>query len=147
MKTVSVQREDFDPAAVQASLERLSPGAITSFTGLVRDDGGIVAMTLEHYPAMTELALNALADAALARWPLSGVILIHRFGRLTLRERIVQVSCASQHRQASLEACAFLIDQLKTNAPFWKKEECEDGSSQWVEAKCADDDAAQRWNK
>jgi molybdopterin synthase catalytic subunit len=146
MKRISVQAEDFDPAAAQADLEALLPGAITSFTGLVRGDGGITSMTLEHYPGMTEAALNGLADEALARWPLDGVILIHRFGTLKLGERIVHVACASAHRAAALEACAFLIDQLKTNAPFWKRETRSDGTEAWVEAKGTDDAAAARWS-
>jgi molybdopterin synthase catalytic subunit len=145
MKHISVQAEDFDPATVQAELEALNCGAIASFTGLVRGDGGITAMTLEHYPGMTEAALAALADQALGRWPLDGLIIIHRHGTLKLGERIVQVSCASSHRAAALEACAFLIDQLKTNAPFWKRESKSDGSAQWVEAKGSDDAAAARW--
>jgi molybdopterin synthase catalytic subunit len=145
MKRVSVQTEDFDPALAQAALEALSPGAIASFTGLVRADGGVTSMTLEHYPGMTEASLNRLADQALARWPLDGLILIHRFGKLTLGERIVHVACASPHRAAALDACAFLIDQLKTNAPFWKLETKTDGSAHWVDAKSSDDAAAARW--
>ena len=145
MKRVSVQAEDFDPAAAQAELEALFPGAIASFTGLVRGDGGTTSMTLEHYPGMTEAALYALADQALARWPLDGLILIHRFGTLAVGARIVHVACASPHRAAALEACAFLIDQLKTNAPLWKLETKADGSAHWVEATLSDDTAAARW--
>jgi molybdopterin synthase catalytic subunit len=145
MKQVSVQSEDFDPAQAQAALEQLAPGAISTFTGLVRDDGGITSMTLEHHPQMTAKALDHLADQALARWPLSGVILIHRIGKLLPGDRIVHVACASSHRAAALESCAFLIDQLKTSAPFWKKEERADGSASWVDAKVTDDEAALRW--
>lgn len=145
MKLISVQREDFDPAEAQAALEALSPGAVASFTGLVRDDGGITAMTLEHYPGMTEAALGMLADEALARWPLSGVVVIHRFGTLHPGDRIVHVATASSHRAAALEACAFLIDRLKTDAPFWKREERGDGSAKWVEAKATDNAVADRW--
>ena len=145
MKRVSVQSEDFDPAAVQAELEALAPGAVATFTGSVRADGDIVGMTLEHYPGMTERALEALADDALRRWPLSGVILIHRVGALSVGDRIVHVACASAHRAAALEACAFLIDRLKTDAPFWKKEVQADGAARWVGAKTSDDDAAARW--
>jgi molybdopterin synthase catalytic subunit len=145
VKWVSVQAEDFDSAAASAQLAELKPGAISSFTGLVRGDGGITAMTLEHYPAMTEQALNGLADEALARWPLSGVVVIHRYGRLHVGEQIVYVATASAHRAAGLEACAFLIDRLKTVAPFWKKEERSDGDAHWVEAKGSDDLAASRW--
>jgi molybdopterin synthase catalytic subunit len=145
MKRVSVQSEDFDPGLVQVELEALCPGAVASFTGLVRGDGGIAAMMLEHYPGMTQTALEALADEALARWPLSGLVLIHRYGTLSVGARIVHVACASSHRSAALEACAFLIDHLKTKAPFWKREVRADGSGQWVEAKDDDDAAAARW--
>ncbi len=145
MKLVSVQREDFDPVSVQSSLDSSGAGAIATFTGLVRDDGGILSMTLEHYPGMTQHALETLADEAVARWSLGGVAVIHRFGDLRPGDRIVHVACASSHRSAALEACAFLIDQLKTNAPFWKKEVRKDGSVEWVEAKAVDDAAAQRW--
>jgi molybdopterin synthase catalytic subunit len=145
MKRVSVQAEDFDPGQAQITLEALSPGAIASFTGLVRADGGMTEMVLEHYPGMTEAALNELADQAMVRWPLDGLVVIHRYGALKPGERIVHVACASSHRAAALEACAFLIDQLKTNAPFWKREVKADGTGVWVEAKAADDDAAEKW--
>jgi molybdopterin synthase catalytic subunit len=147
MKYVSIQQADFDPGAEQAKLEALNPGAIAGFTGLVRGDDGISAMTLEHYPGMTEAALNALANEALGRWPLKAVVLIHRIGRMTVGERIVQVTVASDHRAAALEACAFLIDRLKTNAPFWKQEEWSNGKRRWVEAKGSDDVAAERWDQ
>ncbi len=143
MKQVVVQVEDFDTAALIAALE--TSGAVASFTGLVRSDDGVTALALEHYPGMTEKALNALADAALDRWPLAGVIIVHRVGKLLSGDRIVFVGTASAHRAAALEACAFLIDRLKTDAPFWKKEWLADGSSRWVDARESDDDAAQRW--
>jgi molybdopterin synthase catalytic subunit len=145
MKRVSVQAEDFDPATAQSALEGLHPGAISSFTGLVRNDGGIIAMTLEHYAAMTHAALTALADEASTRWPLQGVVIIHRYGRLVPGDRIVHIATASPHRAAAMDACAFLIDRLKTDAPFWKKEERADGSAAWVQAKGSDDAAAERW--
>ncbi len=145
MKFVNVQAEDFDVASLQSKLQALTPGAISSFTGLVRGDGGITAMTLEHYPGMTLAALHALADEAQRRWTLSGVIIVHRFGRLIPGDHIVYVSAASPHRQAALEACGFLIDRLKTEAPLWKKEDYADGHASWVEAKSSDDIAAQRW--
>lgn len=147
MKRVSVQREDFDPGAEQALMEGQGAGAIASFTGIVRGDGRIVRMTLEHYPGMTERALSTLVDEAEVRWPLSGIIIVHRFGPLLPGDRIVHVACASSHRKAALEACAFLIDQLKTNAPFWKREEFSDGTSNWVEAKLEDDLAASKWSR
>ncbi len=145
MKRISVQQEDFDAGSAQSWLETVSPGAIASFTGLVRGDDGVTEMTLEHYPGMTETALEALADQALARWPLGGIVLIHRTGTLVPGDRIVHVACASSHRAAALEACAYLIDQLKTNAPFWKREVRTDGSATWVEAKAGDDVASERW--
>jgi len=145
MIEVRVQQEEFDPAIELARLEALGGGAVASFTGLVRGDGGLLAMTLEHYPAMTEPALRAIAEEAARRWPLAGTILIHRHGRLVPGERIVFVGTASSHRAAALESCAFLIDWLKTDAPFWKREEWADGSARWVEAKSVDDAAKARW--
>jgi molybdopterin synthase catalytic subunit len=102
-------------------------------------------MTLEHYPAMTERALQALAGSAAARWPLSAVTIIHRVGELMPGDQIVFVGTASAHRAAALESCAYLIDRLKTNAPFWKSERFADGTTEWVEARGSDDDAAARW--
>lgn len=145
MIEVRVQTGDFDPGAELARLEALDVGAVASFTGLVRGDGGLSAMTLEHYPAMTNTALRAIADEAAARWPLGGVILVHRHGRLVPRDRIVFVGTASSHRAAALASCAFLIDWLKTDAPFWKREEWADGSARWVEARAEDDAAREKW--
>ena len=145
MIDIRVQQEAFDPGAELASLEALEVGAVASFTGLVRGDGGLIAMTLEHYPAMTEAALRDIAAVAAGRWPLAGVTVIHRHGRLVPGERIVFVATASSHRAAALESCAFLIDWLKTEAPFWKREEWADGSARWVEAKTEDDAAKLRW--
>ena len=144
MISVRVQTADFDVAEELAQLQQDGAGAVASFTGLVRGDDGVAAMTLEHYPGMTERALKGLAEAAAARWPLSGVTLIHRVGTLQAGEQIVFVGTASAHRAASLEACAFLIDRLKTDAPFWKKEHRRDGD-QWVQARSSDEDAAARW--
>ncbi len=145
MIEVRVQAEPFEPGAELARLEALAPGAVASFTGLVRGDDGLVAMELEHYPAMTQAALERVAGEAQSRWPLSGVIVIHRYGRLVPGDRIVFVGTASSHRAAALDGCAFLIDWLKTKAPFWKREVMADGSGRWVEAKTADDSAAARW--
>ena len=142
---IRVQPDDFDPGTELARLEALNVGAVASFTGLVRGDGGLVAMTLEHYPAMTESALRAIADEAARRWPLAGLTVIHRHGRLVPGDRIVFVGTASSHRAAALESCAFLIDWLKTDAPFWKREQWADGSSRWVEARSEDDAAKERW--
>lgn len=147
--TVRVQREDFDPGHEIAALAGRdhAVGGVTSFVGLVRDEAAgqpIRAMTLEHYPGMTERQLAGIEQEALARWPLAGVLIIHRYGRLLPGERIVLAAVASAHRQAGFEACAFLVDWLKTRAPFWKLEETDDGA-RWVEAKSADDAAAARW--
>lgn len=146
MKRVLVQQTGFDPAAELAVLEASGAGAVASFTGLVRPDDGVTALTLEHYPAMTQPSLEVLAEEALGRWPLAAVTVIHRVGRLAAGERIVFVGTASSHRQAALEACAFLIDRLKTDAPFWKKEHLAD-SDRWVAARDIDDAAANRWRQ
>jgi molybdopterin synthase catalytic subunit len=139
------QAADFDSGAELARLEALGAGAIASFTGLVRGDDGLIEMLLEHHPAMTAKALQGLAEEAAARWPLAGITVIHRFGPLRPGDRIVFVATASSHRAAALESCAFLIDWLKTSAPFWKQERFADGSARWVEARAADDEAAARW--
>jgi molybdopterin synthase catalytic subunit len=146
VRRILVQQEDFDSGCELAALEAAGAGAVASFTGIVRGDDGVKTMTLEHYPAMTQAALMALADEAEARWPLYGVVIIHRVGELWQGERIVFVGTASAHRAAALEACAFLIDTLKTKAPFWKKERRGDGSV-WVEARGSDDKAAERWDR
>jgi molybdopterin synthase catalytic subunit len=150
--TVRVQREDFDTAA---ELERLSTGnprigAVVTFTGLVRDfaaeQPGTTpqSMTLEHYPGMTERQLGDILAEAESRWPLEAALIIHRYGELAPGDRIVLVVTASAHRQAAFEANAFLIDWLKTKAPFWKLEQA-GGERRWVEAKTSDDTAAARW--
>jgi molybdopterin synthase catalytic subunit len=146
---VRVQREDFDVGAEIAALTagRTDVGGVATFLGLVRDlaDGDSVsAMTLEHYPGMTEKMLAEIEAEAQARWPLDASLIIHRYGRLEPGDRIVLVVTASAHRQAALESCAFLIDWLKTRAPFWKLEETGDGGH-WVEARESDDEAAARW--
>ena len=147
MKYIRIQTDAIDTGVELARLESLPGGAVASFTGLVRDDNGVVALELEHFPGMTEAALADLADTACARWPLLGVVLIHRVGPMRLGERIVLVGTASQHRAAALEACAFLIDRLKTDAPFWKRAHFANGQSGWVEAKESDDQAAAIWDK
>ena len=146
---IRVQREDFDPGAEIARLTagRCDIGAVASFVGLVRgSDAGVSAMTLEHYPGMTERQLAALEDEARRRWPLQDVTVIHRFGRLTAGERIVLVAAAAEHRAAAFEACEFLMDWLKTRAPFWKLEETDNGAL-WVDAKGDDDQRADRWSQ
>ena len=147
---VRLQRETFDVGAELAALTagRTDIGALASFVGLVRDhaETPITAMTLEHYPGMTEKKLAEIEAAALARWPLQASLIVHRYGRMLPGEPIVLVATASPHRAAALEACAFLIDWLKTQAPFWKLEETAD-ASRWVEARGADDEAAARWQR
>ncbi len=147
MATVRVQQAVFDLGAESAALAagRHDIGGMASFVGLCRADDGLAAMTLEHYPGMTERAIEAIAAEAEARWPLTGCTIIHRVGRLPPGEQIVLVLTASAHRAAALESCAFLIDWLKTRAPFWKREEFADGQERWVEAKAEDDAAAERW--
>lgn len=146
---VRVQAEDFDIGAEVAALTagRPSIGGVASFLGLVRDVAGgapVTAMTLEHYPGMTERQLEAIEAEARARWPLDDVLIIHRHGRLEPGDRIVLVVTASAHREAAFDACRFLMDWLKTKAPFWKLEDTPDGE-RWVEAKSSDDQAAERW--
>lgn len=145
MIAVRVSPEPFDVGAEIAALGRDGMGAVASFVGIVRGDGGLTALTLEHYPAMTEAALRALAAEAASRWKLGGVTLHHRVGRLVPGDPIVLAACASAHRKDALEACAFLIDRLKTDAPFWKRESFADGREVWVEARGSDDAAAARW--
>ncbi|MBM3480678.1 MAG: molybdenum cofactor biosynthesis protein MoaE [Alphaproteobacteria bacterium] len=147
---VKVQREDFDVGAELDALTRgrLGVGGMTSFLGLVRDihgDARVGAMTLEHFPGMTERELGRISAEAHARWPLEATLVVHRFGRLEPGDRIVLCAAASAHRQAAFDACAFLIDFLKTRAPFWKLE-ATDAGERWVEARASDDDAAARWD-
>ena len=146
---IRVQQEDFDLGRELAALTECNPrvGGLTVFVGLVRDmaeDAAVTAMTLEHYPGMTEKMLEEIEREARERWPLEASLVIHRYGRLEPGDRIVLVACASAHREAAFEACHFLIDWLKTKAPFWKQEDGPDGP-RWVEAKASDDSAAARW--
>ena len=146
---IRVQREDFDPGSEIAAPTRgrSDIGGVTSFIGLVREMAGgekITAMTLEHYPGMTERQLEAIEAQARKRWPLDQVLIIHRYGELKPGDRIVLVATASSHRDAAFDACQFLIDWLKTRAPFWKQEATAAGA-RWVEAKDSDDQAASRW--
>jgi molybdopterin synthase catalytic subunit len=150
MAIVRVQQQDFDLAAEITALTagRTDIGGIGCFIGTVREISGgrrIDAMTLEHYPGMTERAMTAIAAEAEARWQLYGCRLVHRVGRLRPGDNIVLVLAAAAHRQAALDATAFLIDWLKTRAPFWKKEAFADGGEAWVEAREADEQAAGRW--
>ena len=146
---IRIQREDFDTGAEIAKLTAGNPkvGGLAIFVGLVRDmaEGEAVrAMTLEHYPGMTEKKLAEIEAEARRRWPLEATLVIHRYGELKPGDKIVLVAAASSHRDAAFEACRFLIDWLKTKAPFWKLEETPAGP-RWVEAKSSDDQAADRW--
>jgi molybdopterin synthase catalytic subunit len=147
---VRVQREDFDIGAEVRRLtaDRTDIGAVVTFTGTVRGDNtgaSVVAMTLEHYPGMTEEELTRVEAEAAARWPLQASLIVHRIGTLRPGDNIVLVVTASAHRQAAFDAAAFLMDYLKTRAPFWKKELDADGQERWVEERRSDDDAAERW--
>ncbi len=149
MAVIRVQREDFDAglALTEIAAGRPGIGGIASFIGLVRCEASgrtIEAMTLEHYPGMTERALRTIAGEAERRWPLEAVLIIHRYGKLAVGDRIVLVVTASAHRAAAFAACEFLVDWLKTKAPFWKLEEGADGAH-WVAANSGDDAAAERW--
>ncbi|MCK8787158.1 molybdenum cofactor biosynthesis protein MoaE [Roseomonas sp. NAR14] len=146
--TVRVGEEAFDLAAESAALcaGRDDVGGLASFVGICRADDALESLTLEHYPGMTERAIGRIAGEAMARWPLLGCTVVHRVGRLRPGEPIVLVLTAAPHRAAALESCAFLIDWLKTRAPFWKRETGRDGTERWVEARAADDDAAARWD-
>ncbi|SDF52676.1 molybdopterin synthase subunit MoaE [Limimonas halophila] len=146
---IRVQREAFDAGAEIAAATEGNPriGGVCSFIGLVRemnDGAGVSAMTLEHYPGMTEKMLTRVAEQARERWPLEAVRIVHRYGRMEPTEPIVLVVTASPHRHAAFEACQFLMDWLKTQAPFWKREETPDGP-RWVDARRSDDEAAARW--
>lgn len=146
MKVVRVTGSTFDSAVELAPMAKLGGGAVATFTGIARDDDGVSAIELEHYPAMTEASLNGLVDEAIARWSLLGALLIHRVGVISVGESIVLVGTAASHRAEALEACAFLIDRLKTDAPFWKKEHRVDGTANWVDAKADDEGRAARWD-
>jgi molybdopterin synthase catalytic subunit len=149
--TIRIQQADFDVAQEIAALSkgRTDVGAVVTFSGICRgSENGepIAALALEHYPGMAEAEIARHADEALSRWPLQGLTIIHRFGRIAPGQNIVLVVTASSHRQAAFEAAEFLMDYLKTNAPFWKREESQKGTS-WVAARDHDDDAAARWTK
>ena len=147
--TTRVQAEDFDVSAEYEALRAVTTGAgaIVSFTGLCRDEGGrLSALELEHYPGMAEKALARTAEAATARFNLAGLTIIHRFGKITAGENIVLVITAASHRKAAFEAADFVMDYLKTDAPFWKKEHPKSGDGGWVAAKTSDDTARARWD-
>lgn len=146
---IRVQSEDFDPGVEIARYQREDVGAIVSFVGVVRGESHgekLTSMTLEHFPGMTERELERIAIEARTRWSLSGVSVVHRVGELKPGERIVLVVAAAAHRRAAFEAAEFLMDYLKTKAPFWKRELRASGEY-WVEARASDNDAAQRWSR
>ena len=146
--SVFIIEDDFDIATQHDKLKSASVGAIVTFTGTVRDFGGnekISAITLEHYPGMTESEIKTIVEKAKQRWPLVGVTVIHRIGTLQPLDNIVFVGCASAHRQAAFEAASFIMDYLKTNAPFWKKEHRKSGGK-WIETRETDFKALQRWD-
>jgi len=149
--TIHIQESDFDIAREIAGLTagRSDIGAVVSFTGICRgseDGAAIAALTLEHYPGMAEAEIARHAETAMSRWPVTGIRIVHRVGRIIPGENIVLVVTASKHRQAAFEAAEFLMDYLKANAPFWKRVDSPDGTS-WVEARDHDDAAAARWTK
>jgi len=147
--TVRVQTEDFDLSAEVAALRAENPkiGAVVAFVGTVRDlsDGdSVAAMELEHYPGMTEKALEAIVEEAKRRWPGSELLIVHRVGKLFPRDQIVLAAATSAHRHDAFDACSFVMDYLKTQAPFWKKETTTNGG-RWVDARVSDDAALRRW--
>jgi molybdopterin synthase catalytic subunit len=146
---VRIQREDFDTGAEIAAISEghRDIGAVVTFSGLCRDDGGgLAALELEHYPGMAEAEIGRIAREAASRWPVDAITIVHRFGRIAPGENIVLVATASAHRQAAFDAANFIMDFLKSNAPFWKKEHRSDGSAgDWVEAKEDDEQALKRW--
>ena len=149
--TIRIQSDDFDLAREVAALTdgRRDIGAVVSFTGLCRDEGGrLSALELEHYPGMAERSIRAIAESAVERFSLSGITAIHRYGAIEPGGNIVLVIACASHRQAAFDGASFLMDYLKTDAPFWKKEHLKDGTSgQWVSAKDADDAARARWRE
>jgi len=147
VETILIKQDDFDIAGEYEALKQAGIGAVVIFSGVVRDNADnprLLAMTLEHYPGMTEMEISTIIEEAKGRWPLASVRVIHRVGRLLPEENIVFVGTASAHRQAAFESAAFIMDYLKTKAPFWKKEETEQGAN-WVDARETDEDALRRW--
>lgn len=144
MIRVSVDHAPIDIGTELAGVEETEAGAVASFTGVVRADDGVTAMELEHYPGMTEAVLCDLAEQAMARWELLSAVIVHRVGPMVPGDRVVLVATAAAHRREALDACAFLIDRLKTEAPFWKRE-IRGGEVRWVAARAGDNQAAARW--
>lgn len=147
MIKVEVGPADFDIGAETLAVAGQGGGAIASFVGQVRDDGNLKTLELEHYPAMTDKALREIAETAQADWSLHAVTIIHRVGKLSVGENIVLVVTGSDHREAAIEACSFIMDKLKTVAPFWKKETRTDGATKWIEERASDIEASGKWGK
>ncbi len=145
MIRVSIDIAPIDIGSELAGIEETGAGAVASFTGIVRADDGVTGLELEHYPGMTEAVLCDLAEQAMTRWSLSSAVIVHRVGPMEPGDRVVLVATAAAHRREALDACAFLIDRLKTEAPFWKRETRGEGGK-WVEARASDDQAAARWS-
>lgn len=148
--TVRVQAAPFDMAAEVAALRSLpSVGAVVTFTGICRDEGGrLSALELEHYPGMAEAEIGRIADEAATRWPLAGLTVVHRTGRIAVGDDIVLVASASAHREAAFAAANFVMDYLKTRTPFWKKEHPKEGvAGEWINAHSRDDEAQKRWSE
>ncbi|WEK00404.1 MAG: molybdenum cofactor biosynthesis protein MoaE [Candidatus Sphingomonas phytovorans] len=143
---IAVQQEPIDQAAAFAAIMAAGVGGIATFVGVVRGDDGVTTLELEHYPGATEAALRGLAEEAAARWGLSAVSVVHRVGLMQPGDLVVFVGTAATHRAATLDSCAFLIDRLKTQAPFWKRE-TRGGEARWVEPRGSDADAAARWDE
>jgi molybdopterin synthase catalytic subunit len=144
MIRVSVDPAPIDLASELAGVEASGAGAVATFTGIVRSDDGVTCLELEHYPGMTEAALCDLAEAATTRWSLLAAVIVHRVGQMMPGDRVVFIATAASHRHAALDACAYLIDRLKTDAPFWKREHRDD-ATRWVDARAGDHQAAARW--
>lgn len=144
MIRVSVEPAPIDIGTELAGVEETGAGAVASFTGIVRSDDGVSCLELEHYPGMTEAILCELAEQAMTRWSLLSAVIVHRVGPMVPGDRVVFIATAAAHRQPALDACAYLIDRLKTDAPFWKREH-RGATTRWVAARSSDDQAAARW--
>ena len=148
---IKIQNEDFDVSKETQKLHERESGAIVNFIGLVRDhtehkDEQIISMTLEHYPGMTESEIDKIVQKSIKKWELTGITVIHRVGKLFVSDQIVFVGVASKHRQNAFDACNFIMDWLKTKAPFWKIEESK-SERKWVESRQSDEDAIYKWKK
>lgn len=147
MRHIALQLEAFNAGIEIAKFNQIGLGAISSFSGVVRADNDVIALSIEHHPVMTLAALEKLADDCEAQYDLSGIIIIHRYGMLKLGEPIIFVAASSAHRKDTMKAIEFAMDRLKTNVPLWKKEICKDGSEHWVEQKQSDVSASQNWGE